>query len=212
MSKQALYSTSGKLLYETDAENLSKCLEKAVKEKASLVGLDLRNKTISDVDLSNAMFNSVDFSNATFENVKMKGADFKRFEKLDDWILGSDTDISKAVFKNVDLSEAEFYKTDAKEASFINTNLEDADLKWSNFAGAKFKECNVSGAIFDDVKLKQAGDLFSKKAKFENVEFSSLEQASMLEQKGAKVKKPTVKETDPRFSALVNLAKKAKQR
>lgn len=137
-------------------------IEKAIKDKKSLMGRNLREADMNGLNLTKMNLNGADLSGAKLSHAKLMWATLKSADLTDAQILESDlrhselwsAKLIKANLKNTRLNDSVLFNTDMEGANLSGANLTNAGLMNANlknvtFKGATIYNVNLKGAKFD---------------------------------------------------------------
>lgn len=126
--KYEIKSTSGEVLFTSEAESLKLVVEAAAKSRAILCGADLSETDLSGVDLSRAYL-----SRANFSGANLSGANLSRANLFGANLSGAN--LSGAYLSGSDLSGADLSRANLSEAFLSGASLSWADLSGANLSG-----------------------------------------------------------------------------
>ena len=137
-------------------------IEKAIKDKKSLMGRNLKEANLDRLNLRNMNLNGVDLTGARINNAKLIRAKLKSADLTNAQIEESDlrhaelwsATLIGANLKNAKLQDSILFNSDMEGAdlsgaSLINAGLMRANLKGVNFKGAILHNANLKSAKFD---------------------------------------------------------------
>lgn len=150
-------------------------LNKAIKERKSLAGKNLREVYLKGINLSFMNLEATDLSKANLENAKLTHAKLNKAVLENATLNGAKLNNAKlwyanlkwAKLENTSLKDAELYRADLSNANLSNADLYNAGLMSVNMEGTIIRGANLS-----QVNLKRA--IFNEYTDFRGATVNSL--------------------------------------
>ncbi|WP_396195949.1 pentapeptide repeat-containing protein [Flavobacterium sp.] len=129
-TKIEIKSIFGNVLFTYESENatIKDAVEKAVKEKVSLLSADLRSADLESANLYSADLRSADLESANLYSADLRSANLRS------------ADLRSADLRSANLYSADLRSADLRSADLRSANLESANLYSADLRSAKNKD------------------------------------------------------------------------